>query len=77
MTLQSPEVLHPAVTSKRDLLALRDQYPDASTWEWCPECAGEFIVPAYRESPCPGCGHIIRPCSMCLGCFPRGLCPYE
>ena len=55
MTLQSPEVLHPAVTSKRDLLALRDQYPDASTWEWCPECAGEFIVPPYRESPCPGC----------------------
>lgn len=77
MTLLPPEVLHPAVVSKRDLLALRDRYPDASTREMCPECGVVSVVPAYSESPCPECGHTIRPCSMCLGCFPRGECPYE
>ena len=77
MTLLPPEVLHPAVVSKRDPLALRDQYPDASTREMGPECGVVSVVPAYSESPCPECGHTIRPCSMCLGCFPRGECPYE
>lgn len=77
MSLLPPEVLHPAVISKLQLRELRSKYPDASTWEWCPECGEESVIPAYRESPCPHCGHTLRPCSMCLGCLPRGECPYE
>lgn len=35
------------------------------TWELCPHCGEEELIPNYRVSYCPSCGEEIKPCSMC------------
>ncbi|MBR4845069.1 MAG: hypothetical protein IKU98_01470 [Bacteroidaceae bacterium] len=73
---ESPEVPHPLVTKASDVPILNAKFPHATVWEWCSYCESEVIIPAYRESHCPECGHEIIPCSMCDCCTRMDKCPY-
>lgn len=33
--------------------------------EYCSHCGSTVEIYAYRKNPCPNCGVIIKPCSMC------------
>ncbi len=60
-----PDVTHPPIRYRKDAERYRILYPKATTWEVCPECESEVVIPAYRASRCPECGRRIIPCSMC------------
>lgn len=39
--------------------------PKGHTWECCPFCNSEVVIPSYKMSFCPNCGEKIAPCNTC------------
>lgn len=60
---------------EQDVVAfVKDELEFDTTEELCPHCNYEQIIFAGKASPCPNCGEIIRPCSVC---DKHDTCPEE
>lgn len=42
-----------------------ERLPEGYTWECCPFCETEVVIPSNKASFCPSCGKKIFPCSTC------------
>lgn len=47
------------------------------TEEYCPYCEQEVLVPIDRQAPCPECGSVTNPCSVCARVVNNKPCDWK